>query len=1059
MVFMLKILMLTSFLDVCKTYSLTNGYHDTNMKMCKYLYIDKNTAKMSLNLKTLFIQNNFKINLNLNTFKTIESNCFESDLSFNEIHPDDPNFVFYGVDLSNNYLDDSQLESIINKNSVFKYYLNSIKYLNLSNNNLNFLNSKSLNNYLDNEINSMRDSVILEPNDPGSLLNRFFHLESLILDNNPRLSVNFRNFLSIFSKLKVLSLNHCSTGSSISKFSIEPFQLSYLSLVSNQITDEFLSNFSQMSVDILDLSGNELKNFKNIFENFDKLNRVNLEKNLLTTFDVTHVKQNLNELNLKYNLIFNTSQSKFYSNTTRINLKLLGNPLICDCNSIWLIKELENFKLNRQEQNPKFALLNRKKPKSNQNDSIRLVYRRSFEELSSHLYNLDQNSSELMKRQKRIKFNELKTRILDLDQLTCSFLTSSNYELNNLTENFYQGVKSDEFNSFIEYREKLISNTKSSDFICMYEDHCRPNECDCCDFVHCHCRSICPSKCRCYYDIDQSKNIIDCSALNLLDIDNERPIELATDVRFNSNNLKVIKSHSFFGFSNVKYLYLQNNKISYMENECFDDLKNSLKLINLANNDIKYLIGDEFYNFTSLEILILTNNPLKQIDKLDLFALWNVQKLKLVLMENANMSLESLITLESLTKKNSNAILKSDLKMLRTSTIRTTSTSRIFTISRTSRKTSLRNFITTRTNFENFLLTTENLTSNTTLIKIEKFPHINSPFYLLIFALMVSVFLISLLLIIFLLFKKSSYEKKRPQYLNYVPKLMDHNDYYQSDQLSLSEDSDSDMKKSKLFRSCHRKSTCSSDSCESTYDGQSNNDSVSVPVSRSIENFNIYVYFNIIDNDYVANHLLPLLKKCLTLIPDPKLILKPLKTYFVSQADTMSLDFSNESYSSYYSSIYNAKKQNNNVNAVLLVLSENFYGYRRQMNDSFVSIKYKTNPNLYSINTNLNTTYMTLSKSVDVCFKKAFRIHLDKSLSLSNRTSTVMTKKSKKPRDSLYMTTTNESQSSSFIDDMFNSNGFNEKLLEKLEKYLQYICLKSNTFSKSNFSYVDYTKR
>lgn len=42
---------------------------------------------------------------------------------------------------------------------------------------------------------------------------------------------------------------------------------------------------------------------------------------------------------------------------------------------------------------------------------------------------------------------------------------------------------------------------------------------------------------------------------------------------------------------------------------------------------------------------------------------------------------------------------------------------------------------------------------------------------------------------------------------------------------------------------------------------------------------------------------------------------------------------------------------------------------------------------------------------------------------------------------------------------LFCSNAYNEKLQYKIERYLQHICLKSNKFSNTNFSYVDYTKR
>ena len=43
--------------------------------------------------------------------------------------------------------------------------------------------------------------------------------------------------------------------------------------------------------------------------------------------------------------------------------------------------------------------------------------------------------------------------------------------------------------------------------------------------------------------------------------------------------------------------------------------------------------------------------------------------------------------------------------------------------------------------------------------------------------------------------------------------------------------------------------------------------------------------------------------------------------------------------------------------------------------------------------------------------------------------------------------------------DMYSSFAYNEKLQFKLERYFENICLKSSTFSNTNFSYVDYSSK
>ena len=59
----------------------------------------------------------------------------------------------------------------------------------------------------------------------------------------------------------------------------------------------------------------------------------------------------------------------------------------------------------------------------------------------------------------------------------------------------------------------------------------------------------------------------------------------------------------------------------------------------------------------------------------------------------------------------------------------------------------------------------------------------------------------------------------------------------------------------------------------------------SVPVSRSIHNLslNVYIYYNVADEDYVNNYLMPFLEqKCLTIIPETNYIKRPQAAKFVS---------------------------------------------------------------------------------------------------------------------------------------------------------------------------------
>ena len=226
-------------------------------------------------------------------------------------------------------------------------------------------------------------------------------------------------------------------------------------------------------------------------------------------------------------------------------------------------------------------------------------------------------------------------KIIDLESLSCSFIDVQN-QPQNTTRAYSAGAmslspdlnKQNFYVNSIQYREKEIISSNYGDYMCLYEDHCQPNECDCCVFRHCHCRAICPRQCRCYFDANLRQNIVDCSSLNLIEVPLEKS-ESATDMRLNSNSLKLLKSHSFFGFGKLKYLYLQDNQISYITSDSFDDLKNSLTMLNLAGNRLSYLNGDEFNGLKELTVLILNKNPLKDIENIYFIHSANLPSLKL----------------------------------------------------------------------------------------------------------------------------------------------------------------------------------------------------------------------------------------------------------------------------------------------------------------------------------------------------------------------------------------------------------------------------------------------
>lgn len=294
-----------------------------------------------------------------------------------------------------------------------------------------------------------------------------------------------------------------------------------------------------------------------------------------------------------------------------------------------------------------------------------------------------------------------------------------------------------------------------------------------------------------------------------------------------------------------------------------------------------------------------------------------------------------------------------------------------------------------------------------------------------------------------------------------------------------------------------------------------NYDSSTVPVSRSINNLTltVYVYYNVVDTKYVTNHLQPILKACVTIVPDTRFIFKPQSEKYVklspdsfynlaltnsstlissfNNTSVLLLDSNSGSTDSSSSGLLKSQQPVNSIIANVLVISDNFYGYK-PMTDSFVSLRMKSNAlNGSSAGTSISSSNsnFTHKKSymlnADNCFKNSFKIYtnleetldsqvyseltnkqdaqsVDNSLFSTNKAFSMnqrLMKRLNEPTSNKSICSTDNKVSDHIKNDMLSSTANNEKLQFKLEKYLQNTCLKSNKFPNNNFSYVDYSKR
>jgi hypothetical protein len=108
--------------------------------------------------------------------------------------------------------------------------------------------------------------------------------------------------------------------------------------------------------------------------------------------------------------------------------------------------------------------------------------------------------------------------------------------------------------------------------------------------------------------------------------------------------------------------------------------------------------------------------------------------------------------------------------------------------------------------------------------------------------------------------------------------------------------------------------------------------------------------------------------------------------------------------------------------------------------------------NLYTLNTINNNSNNLIRKLYETTVKST----LASNNRASQHMSTLVNAAVAQHQANNLMTLRNSLQ---IANDMFSSFGYNEKLQNKLEKYLEHVCLKSNSFSNTNFSYVDYSKR
>ena len=123
------------------------------------------------------------------------------------------------------------------------------------------------------------------------------------------------------------------------------------------------------------------------------------------------------------------------------------------------------------------------------------------------------------------------------------------------------------------------------------------------------CCSYCYVNCTCYSSNFNIVNLMNCSSRSLTSLPLYWPSNM-NKVFLDKNGIEQIKRNLFnnLKLTHIEEVYLQNNKISVIENGCFENMVD-LKIIWLHNNSLNFINLSIFEDLPSLEGLTLHDNP------------------------------------------------------------------------------------------------------------------------------------------------------------------------------------------------------------------------------------------------------------------------------------------------------------------------------------------------------------------------------------------------------------------------------------------------------------------
>ncbi|CEF60040.1 Leucine-rich repeat and Leucine-rich repeat,typical subtype and Leucine rich repeat 4-containing protein [Strongyloides ratti] len=616
------------------------------------LDLDGNNIEKINKHDSIFFKKEISLYLSDNHLKTLQSNAFGSfhkflklDLSYNQIS-DVNNNAFNGI-TSIKYLDLSNNKIISLPRGVFENLEKSIKWFSLEYNNLHIIPS-SINilrvleylNLSNNKLNNLSD--ILEGNYKNVLnelllsSNRIIELPILLLEG----MVNLKHL--DLSKNNINSINGKTFTNSKSNLITLNLSGNLINNISDHKTFNYLTNLEE-----LDLSYNVIENIhERTFDGLVKIKQLFFQENMLTEFSFSALKdlKNLRILILDNNKLKNLNYLSRYCNSLEIFSGNGNNIIDLQPDNIEPLdfQNLKTFNLARNKLTRIMGQTFRELP----NLQVINLANNKIEEINSFAFNFLLNLTEI-----NLSGNKLKT-ISENAFHNLPKLEKLNFSGNKISKIFEKRIFRSvnnlvslnlSHNNLKKFNAKMVSfepiglkildlsfnKLQKIDIGYMKQSLIK---------IFLNNNNLLTTDGRTFQDFRKLK-FIDLSFNEILDIpmDSFFGSKSLEHVMLSHNSISKLKVSTFidqqlstldvswnmisnidegvFKNNGVEFIDLSHNLLTEVPTKQLNNIKGSLKYLNLQYNKIEYLSKMDFSDFHNITHLYLSNNNIKSIDE------------------------------------------------------------------------------------------------------------------------------------------------------------------------------------------------------------------------------------------------------------------------------------------------------------------------------------------------------------------------------------------------------------------------------------------------------------